>query len=47
MYEVGENPNKFIAALNSVNNYVIISELDGFICENEWEDFYQADVKYW
>lgn len=47
MYEVGENQNKFMAALDSVQNYVILSELDGFICEKEWEDFWESDVKYW
>lgn len=47
MYEVGENQNKFTAALDSVENYVVLSELDGFICENEWEDFYNNEVKYW
>lgn len=47
MYEFGENQNKFMAALDSVENYVILSELDGFICESEWEEFYETDVKYW
>ena len=47
MFEVGENQNKFTAALDSVENYVVLSELDGFICEQEWEDFYETEVKYW
>lgn len=47
MYEVGENQNKFMAALDSVENYVVLSELDGFICENEWQEFYETDVQYW
>lgn len=34
-------------ALDAVENYVVLSELDGFICEQEWEDFYETEVKYW
>lgn len=47
MYEVRENPGKFDAAMRQIENYVILSELDGLLYEDEWQEFYENQVKYW
>lgn len=47
MLEVGDTGNKILAAIEQICNYVVLTEVDGFLCEDNWEEFYECQVKYW
>lgn len=47
MYNVGDVPNKTHAAAFQTENFVVLTEIDGFLYEDEWEEFYNNQVKYW
>lgn len=47
MFDFGENYAKFDAAMKHIQNYRIVTELDGILDESNWEEFYENDVKYW
>lgn len=47
MLDVGSNPLKFQAAAECRDNFVILTEADGFLERSEWQDFYESDIMEW
>lgn len=47
MLNVGENQNKILTACGNTCNYVVLTELDGFLWEEDWDEFYNCQVRYW
>lgn len=47
MYCVGNNPSKIHTACQQAENFVVLTEIDGFLYEDCWQEFYDNQVKYW
>lgn len=46
MLDYRENPTKIEQGLKEIDNYLLLTELDGFLYEKEWEDMYESSFKY-
>lgn len=46
MLDHNNNDLKIEQGLKSIDNYLLLTELDGFLYEKEWEDMYESSFKY-